>query len=263
MKTASQTGSPARAKANRKEPPTEPAKVNNQGPQKVGGKSVELSGLEPSPSKPTSKRRGKNTNKMKSQRVPPKGAIKSDKNEKNDAPSKGGPKTKVTEYTKTMETLESTTETSSTDGSELINATESSVSLVPSASNEDEIYLTDAEGRRLCRVRDCDQAANVDAYCRFHYLLLWKKIQVRKKIIEDGKLSKYVEDLTSRYPDKFLEMIRKDLRSEKDFLAAIAELEIDESGLENEFEDEIQNDLEEVRGVASESGSNLSDEDVY
>ena len=128
---------------------------------------------------------------------------------------------------------------------------------------DEEIILTDAEGRRLCRVRDCDQASVVEGYCRFHYLLLWKKIQIRKKIIEDGKLAKYVEDLTSRYPDKFLEMIRKDLRSEKDFLAAIAELEIDESGLDNDFEDEIQNDIEEVRGVASESGGSLSDEDVY
>lgn len=185
------------------------------------------------------------------------------KNETNEAPSKGRTQTKATEDREAMETIESTKVISSTEGTEIMISMESSSGAVPSASTEDEIYLTDAEGRRLCRVRDCDQAANVDAYCRYHYLLLWKKIQVRKKIIEDGKLSKYVEDLTSRYPDKFLEMIRKDLRSEKDFLAAIAELEIDESGLENEFEDEIQNDLEEVRGVASESGSSLSDEDVY
>ena len=39
---------------------------------------------------------------------------------------------------------------------------------------DEEVYLTDSEGRRLCKVRDCDQVANVDEYCRFHYLLLWK-----------------------------------------------------------------------------------------
>ena len=82
---------------------------------------------------------------------------------------------------------------------------------------DEEVYLTDSEGRRLCRVRDCDQVSNVEGYCRYHYLLLWKKIQIRKVILIDGKLEKYVEDLTSRYPDKFLEMIRKDLKTEKDF----------------------------------------------
>jgi phosphomannomutase len=61
----------------------------------------------------------------------------------------------------------------------------------------------------------CDQLAMVDTYCRYHYLLLWKKIQIRKSILLDGKLEKYIEDLTSRYPDKFLEMIKKDMKTEK------------------------------------------------
>lgn len=113
----------------------------------------------------------------------------------------------------------------------------------------EEVFLTDAEGNRYCRARDCDQIANVDAYCRYHYLLFWKKIQVRKKILVDGKLERYVEELTSRYPDKFLEMIRRDLRTEKDFLGAIQELEIDEAGLDNEFEEDQQTFIDEVRGM--------------
>ena len=116
---------------------------------------------------------------------------------------------------------------------------------------DEEIYLTDSEGRRLCRVRDCDQVANVEGYCRYHYLLLWKKIQIRKSILQDGKLEKYVEDLTSRYPDKFLEMIKKDLKSEKEFLSAIQELEIDESAL-NEIDgndEETQSFADEIRGI--------------
>lgn len=132
----------------------------------------------------------------------------------------------------------------------------------PGLETEEEVVLTDAEGRRLCRVRDCDQAATVEAYCRFHYLQNWKRIQVRRRILADGKLERYVDELTSRYPDKFLEMIRKDLRTEKDFTGAIAELEIDESGLDNEFEDESQSFIDEVRGV-SESASLSSDDDEY
>lgn len=125
---------------------------------------------------------------------------------------------------------------------------------------DEEVYLTDAEGRRYCRSRDCDQIATVDAYCRYHYLLFWKKIQIRKKILADGKLERYIEELTSRYPDKFLEMIRRDLRTEKDFLVAIQELEIDESGIENDFEEDTQSFIEEVRGLG-ESNPTMDDED--
>ena len=120
-----------------------------------------------------------------------------------------------------------------------------------SDERDQEVYLTDSEGRRLCRVRDCDQVATVDGYCRYHYLLLWKKIQIRKSILLDGKLDKYILDLTTRYPDKYLEAIRKDLRSEKDFLSAIQELEIDESALgelENQ-EEEQQQFSDEFRGI--------------
>ena len=123
-----------------------------------------------------------------------------------------------------------------------------------------EIVLTDAEGRRYCRVRDCDQISAVEGYCRYHYLQLWKKIQIRRKILADGKLERYVDELTSRYPDKFLEMIRKDLRTEKDFLAAIAELEIDESAGENEFEDEAQSYVDEIRGMTTDSGMTEEEE---
>ncbi|MBV2167869.1 MAG: hypothetical protein KUL82_04095, partial [Bdellovibrio sp.] len=105
------------------------------------------------------------------------------------------------------------------------------------------------------------QIAAVDAYCRYHYLLFWKKIQVRKKILADGKLERYVEELTSRYPDKFLEMIRRDLRTEKDFLGAIQELEIDESAGENEFEEDTSAFIEEVRGMGENGASGVEDDE--
>lgn len=134
------------------------------------------------------------------------------------------------------------------------------VPVVASDSDED-VILTDADGNRYCRAKDCDQTAAVDGYCRFHYLLFWKKIQIRKEILVDGKLEKYVEDLTSRYPDKFLEVLRKDLKTTKDFLAAIAELEIDESAGENEFEEDAQTFIDEVRGISDAAGSSMDDDE--
>lgn len=113
--------------------------------------------------------------------------------------------------------------------------------------------LTDAEGRPYCKIKDCDQIATVEGYCRYHYLLLWKRIQVRRRILLDGKLERYVEELTSRYPDKFLDVIRKDLLNEKNFLAAITELEIDESSSESDFDDEDTQAIEEVRSFSDTS----------
>lgn len=136
------------------------------------------------------------------------------------------------------------------------------VPVVATDSDED-VILTDADGNRYCRAKDCDQTAAVDGYCRFHYLLFWKKIQIRKEILVDGKLEKYVEDLTSRYPDKFLEVLRKDLKTTKDFLAAIAELEIDESAGENEFEEDAQTFIDEVRGISDVAGASSMDDDEF
>jgi hypothetical protein len=117
-------------------------------------------------------------------------------------------------------------------------------------AEEAEIVLTDAEGRRYCRVQDCDQVAIVEAYCRYHYLLYWKKIQYRKKILADNKFYKYIDELTAKYPDKFLEVIRKDLMSQKNFAAAIQEMEIDESADEDAAGDKSY--MDDMRGIGAE-----------
>ena len=135
--------------------------------------------------------------------------------------------------------------------------------MLAEAESAEELVITDADGRRFCRIRDCDQLAQVDGYCRFHYIQLWKHIQSRRVILSEGKLERYIEELTARYPDKFLEILRKDLRVEKDFLAAIAELEIDESAVEAEFEeDENQSDLYEVQRM-SDAGSERAEDDSF
>ena len=54
----------------------------------------------------------------------------------------------------------------------------------------------------------------------------------------------------ARYPDKFVEVIKKDLKTEKDFISVIQELEIDESALgESESDDEVQSFTDEIRGI--------------
>ncbi|MCC6138640.1 MAG: hypothetical protein IT287_08400 [Bdellovibrionaceae bacterium] len=132
------------------------------------------------------------------------------------------------------------------------DATSEEVSASEPRPAERDVFLTDAEGRRLCKVKDCDQLSAVELYCRYHYLLFWKKIQNRKKILSEGKLEQYIEELTSRYPIKFLELIRKDLHTEADFMSAIQELDIDESSTLDEFEED-ENFIDEVRGISAEA----------
>lgn len=123
------------------------------------------------------------------------------------------------------------------------------------AAAEAEVILTNADGKRYCKVGECDELATSDSYCRYHYLLNWKKIQLRKKILAGDKLNRYIEELTARYPDKYLEMIRKDLATDKDFLAALQELEIDEGAEDYESDDDSKSYVDEIRGVAGGGGA--------
>ncbi len=129
-------------------------------------------------------------------------------------------------------------------------------------SDEVQIALRDAEGRLYCKVRECDELSLVDSYCRLHYIKLWKKIQLRKKILTDGKLEKYIEELTQRYPDKYIDMLRDDLKTEKSFLSTISELEIEEANEEAEMDDDQQGLIDEVRGIQP-AGSGDTDDDSY
>lgn len=116
---------------------------------------------------------------------------------------------------------------------------------------EAEVILTNADGKQYCRVHDCDNEATTEGHCRYHYLALWRRNKVKAKILQGGKLDKYIEDLTAKYPDKYLEMLRKDLSSEKDFNLIVAEMDVEDSGDEAENEEEASRFIEEVRGGIS------------
>lgn len=97
---------------------------------------------------------------------------------------------------------------------------------IEAAFHNEQVVLTNAEGKQFCHHKECDQVATTDIYCRHHYILLWGLIQRKKKILEGGQLEKFIHDITSRYPDKFLDMIRKNLSTERDFTTVLQELEI-------------------------------------
>ncbi|MDP2600527.1 MAG: hypothetical protein Q8P84_07350, partial [Deltaproteobacteria bacterium] len=72
-------------------------------------------------------------------------------------------------------------------------------------------------------------AQTTEGFCRLHYLTHWKKLQAEKKKKAAKNLNRYVESILKRYPDRYLEQIKKDIRS-KDF----------EDRVESEFKPEAE-----------------------
>ncbi|MBI3557607.1 MAG: hypothetical protein HY074_15205 [Deltaproteobacteria bacterium] len=85
-----------------------------------------------------------------------------------------------------------------------------------------------AHGAPVCREVACELMSTTGGYCRMHYIKNWKKIKRKEMILKEKKLNHYIEELVSKYPDKYIEAIRQDLASEKDFAKVIADLEIEE-----------------------------------
>ncbi|NDG84717.1 MAG: hypothetical protein EBX52_06720 [Proteobacteria bacterium] len=81
----------------------------------------------------------------------------------------------------------------------------------------------------MCRESGCENQATTKGYCRLDYIKNWKKIKRKEMILKEGKLNQYIEELVSKYPDKYIEVIRQDLSTEVNFTKVIHDLELDET----------------------------------
>lgn len=96
---------------------------------------------------------------------------------------------------------------------------------------------TNAKGiETVCREVACEGLATSGGYCRLHYIKNWKKIKQKELILQEKKLNQYIEELVVKYPDKYIEAIRQDLASDKDFAKVIYDLSLDEGVDEFEIE---------------------------
>ncbi|NUM89415.1 MAG: hypothetical protein HUU37_09450 [Bdellovibrionales bacterium] len=84
-----------------------------------------------------------------------------------------------------------------------------------------------SQGKRRCREPGCDHDALMAGYCRLHYIKNWRRIKRKEAILASGQLNNYVEELVSKYPDKYLEVIRQDLASEKEWAKVVIDLELE------------------------------------
>jgi hypothetical protein len=86
-----------------------------------------------------------------------------------------------------------------------------------------------AYNEKMCRETGCENQSTTKGYCRLDYIKNWKKIKRKEMILKEGKLNQYIEELVSKYPDKYIDVIRQDLTSEVNFNKVIHDLELDES----------------------------------
>ncbi|MDO8527134.1 MAG: hypothetical protein Q7T03_05530 [Deltaproteobacteria bacterium] len=69
---------------------------------------------------------------------------------------------------------------------------------------------------KICKEKGCHNSQTTDGFCRLHYLRNWKKIQTEKRKKAAKNLNRYVESILQRHPDRYVEEIKKEIRS-KDF----------------------------------------------
>ncbi len=81
----------------------------------------------------------------------------------------------------------------------------------------------------MCREISCESSSSTAGYCRLHYIKNWKKIKRKELILREKKLNQYIEELVSKYPDKYIEAIKNDLADEVAFSKVIYDLELDDS----------------------------------
>lgn len=116
-----------------------------------------------------------------------------------------------------------------------------------------------SSGKKRCREPACDNEATLLGYCRLHYIKNWRRIKRKEAILASGQLNNYVEELVSKYPDKYLDVIRQDLASEKDWAKVIVDLELESSEDDLVGDEELDTVAEGVR-TSSRNNNDFDDD---
>ncbi|MFC2074996.1 hypothetical protein ACFLRA_01840 [Bdellovibrionota bacterium] len=91
-----------------------------------------------------------------------------------------------------------------------------------------------------CAFGSCEEVAITGDYCRYHYIANWRRLKAKERVLAEKRLNKYIEELTSRYPEEYLEVIRKDLSSDKSFHELLQDLDIEELSTSSDDFDETE-----------------------
>ena len=114
--------------------------------------------------------------------------------------------------------------------------------------------------KNRCREPGCDHDFSLMGYCRLHYIKNWRRIKRKEGILASGQLNNYVEELVNKYPDKYLDVIRQDLATEKEWGKVVVDLELDGTDDESGGDEEIDAAAEGVRPTAGAARGEFDDE---
>ena len=108
-----------------------------------------------------------------------------------------------------------------------------------------------------CLEKNCDNPDTTLGFCRFHYIKNWSDIKKKQSILVEGKLQDFIDDIVSKYPIKYLELILNDLTDEKAFFGSLKELDIESTG--DSFDD-VEDVIEDEQDIAFETKGLISKE---
>ena len=67
---------------------------------------------------------------------------------------------------------------------------------------------------KICLEDSCRNVQTTKGYCRLHYLKNWRAVRSQAQKKAADRLNRYVEGICKKYPDRFLEVIRRDLSTD-------------------------------------------------
>ncbi len=68
---------------------------------------------------------------------------------------------------------------------------------------------------KICIEEGCKDVQRTKDYCRLHYMKNWKKIKESQQKKAADRLNKYVEGICNKFPDRFMEVIRREIKTGK------------------------------------------------
>ncbi len=115
--------------------------------------------------------------------------------------------------------------------------------------------------KNRCREPGCDVEASLLGYCRMHYIKNWRRIKRKEAILASGQLNNYVEELVNKYPDKYLDVIRQDLATEKEWGKVVVDLELEGVDDDSGNDEDIDSATEGARSPTGSAGGGRGDFD--
>jgi hypothetical protein len=68
---------------------------------------------------------------------------------------------------------------------------------------------------KICKEEGCHNAQTTAGFCRLHYLKNWKNIKKEQQERSAKKLNRYIEAICRKHPDKYIEVIKDEIKSNK------------------------------------------------